>query len=119
MAAKVIHFGWDDCYRVQVLQRAGFAVTEAKTLAALDFDLQQGELADAVIVAEGTPHTTEGAADIVRLRTAVPLILFRRSQCDLDERKFDVVYPWCLPPEIWLARTAELITQKPASARKL
>jgi len=28
MAARVIHFGYDDCYRVQVLRTAGYEVRQ-------------------------------------------------------------------------------------------
>ena len=111
MAARALHFGWDDCYRVRVLERAGYAVTVAENLVALELNLQRGEPVDLVVVSEDTPRTTEHAADIVRQRTKVPVILFRRSALDLDESKFDQVFAGFLSPEIWLARTAELIEQ--------
>jgi len=41
MAAKILHFGWDDCYRLQVLRVAGYDVLESETLAELCDHLQR------------------------------------------------------------------------------
>ncbi len=114
MAARVLHFGWDDCYRVQVLQRAGYIVSRASVLDALEFELGEREPVDAVIVSEGKPDRSEQAAKVIRRRSAVPIILFRSSPCALDDRNFDQVYPSFVPPQVWLARTAELIAQSRA-----
>ena len=111
MAARVLHFGFDDCHRVQVLQRAGYAVAEANTLDALELHLQQPEAVDAVVISEDSPHTTERAAEIARKRTLAPVILFRRTRVELDEHKFDRVYDWYATPWQWLSDTAELIAR--------
>src|SRR5947209_8439943 len=109
MAARVIHFGWDDCYRVQVLRSVGYEVHEATSLDALGLDLEQDSLVDAVVVSEDQPVTTEKAADLVRSKSRAPLILFRHSQRELDESKFDRVHSWFVTPAFWLADVAELI----------
>ena len=114
MAARLLHFGWDDCYRVLVLRRAGYAVTEAETLGELDLDLRQGEPLHAVVLSEDAPPITEQAVGIVRRHSTAPVILFRRSHGDLDERQFDQVFSWFVPPEEWLERTAALIAQSQA-----
>ena len=114
MAARILHFGWDDCYRVQVLRGAGYAVMESETLEELCDHLQPVEPVDAVILSEDTPHTIEQAAAIVRTHCAAPLILFRHSQCDLDESMFNQIFTCLDPPQEWLARTAELIAQSRA-----
>lgn len=114
MAARVLHFGYDDCYRVQVLRSAGYAVTEAMTLPTLERDLQL-EQVQAVILSEDGPRIAERAADIVRQRSPAPVILFRRSLSDLDEGKFDQVYSCYVPPPVWLSRTAELIAASRAT----
>jgi hypothetical protein len=69
---------------------------------------------DAVVLSEGAPHTIEQAAAIVRTHCAAPMILFRCSQCQLDESAFDQVFAGFQSPPEWLARTAELIGQSRA-----
>ena len=111
MAARVIHYGWDDCYRVQVLRSAGFEVWEAPSLSTLDLDLQRDEPVDAVIVSEESRQSTEQALEMVRRRSLAPVILFRRAEPDVDHEAFDRVYSWCVPPAQWLSQTAELIAR--------
>jgi hypothetical protein len=109
VAAKVLHFGWDDCYRAQVLKRAGYLVTQAETLESLSRDLEEAEDVAAVVVSESDPGETEQAADVVRRHSQAPVILFRRSPVEIDESKFDQVFLGFVAPELWLSKTAELI----------
>jgi hypothetical protein len=109
MAARVIHFGQDDCSRVQVLRSAGYEVREAGSLRDLSFDLQCDEHVDAVVVSEDYRRTAEQAAAVVRQHSTAPLILFRRFFDGLDESQFDRVFSPLMPPEKWLLGTAELI----------
>ena len=111
MAARVIHFGWDDCYRVPVLRAAGFEVEEAKSLGELGVDLQRKQAVDAVIVSEELEPTAELVAERVRKAVPVPVILFRRSQREIDERKFEKVYTCTTPPDVWLSEMAALIAK--------
>ncbi len=111
MAARVLHFGWDDCYRIQVLRQAGYTVAEADSLEMLDLDLQRDPPVDAVILSDDDGNSMELAARVVRRRSAAPIILFRRSQRPLDERNFDLVFLSFVPPQIWLAETAALIAR--------
>lgn len=115
MTARVIHFGPDECYRVQVLRQAGYIVTESHTLDELGLDLQRNEQVEAVFLTEGDARSTTQAAVLARQLSQAPVILFRRSSLDLDEQKFDLVHPWLESPEVWLAKTAVLI----ASSRAL
>ena len=108
MPRKVIHFGCDDCHRVQVLCSAGYEVQESCTLDALARDLA-GSHVDAVIVCEQDERTPDQVADLVRRLSAVPLILFRRTQREIRRSQFDRVYESLMNPENWLAETAELI----------
>jgi hypothetical protein len=111
LAARVLQFGWDDCYRGQVLQRAGYLVTKAETLESLRCNLEMAGNVDAVFVSEDSPQTTEQAAEVVRRHSKAPVILFRRLSVNIDESKFDQVYQGFVAPPVWLARTAELIAQ--------
>lgn len=111
MAAHLIHFGRDDCYRIGVLHAAGFDVRVAGSLSELGVLLQSEEQVDAVIVSEEIEPTAERAAEMVRQAMPVPLILFRRSQQVIDERKFDKIYNCTTPPDVWLDETEALIAK--------
>lgn len=108
---RVLHFGFDNCYRVRVLQSAGYEVTESRSFAKLGFDLKRDTQIDAVIVSEDDPKSAEQAADFVRQHRFAPVIVFRRGQAALDETKFDRVYQTSIPPKIWLTDMATLIKQ--------
>jgi hypothetical protein len=108
--ATVIHFGSDDCDRVQALQAAGYEVRESISLDTLRRDIERDDV-DAVIVSEAEPGATEKAAALVRQHTGAPLILFRRSQAALDESRFDRVFSWLIPAAHWLFETAVLVMQ--------
>lgn len=118
MAARVLQFGWDDCYRGQVLKYAGYLVTKAETLESLSHDLQEDQDVAAVILSEDDLRTTEQAAEVVRRHSKAPVIPFRRLSVNIDESKFDQVYRGFVSPEVWLARTAELIAQSADSQER-
>jgi hypothetical protein len=109
MAARVIHFGWDDCYRVPVFRTIGLEVWEVESLDDLSFDLQHGERVDAIVVSEDDRETTRLAAAVVRRYSTAPLILFRRFHDGLDESGYDRVFAPMVPPEQWLLQAAEVI----------
>jgi len=104
MAAQVIHFGGDDCYRVPVLRAAGFEVRAVRSLNKLRVGLQSDGQVDAVIVSEAEPQCAEKAAVIMRQHSGAPLILFRRPGVALDESRFDRVYDSLVPGAYWLLK---------------
>ena len=109
MVAKAIHFGVDDCYRVLVLQRAGYDLKQSPSLDALIIALQNERHVAAVFISEGERGSTERAADLVRRFSPAGVILFRYSQRTIDDGKFDRVYATLTPPQNWLPATAEFI----------
>ena len=111
MVARVIHFGWDDCYRVQVLRSVGYEVRESHSLEGLRVDLQRDEHVDAIVVSEDNWQQTQQAAAMARQHSAAPLILFRRTANPIDQKLFDQVYSPLVPPEQWVSQTAELIAK--------
>jgi hypothetical protein len=117
--AKVIHFGSDDCHRVQVLRQAGYEVCESESLERLPLDLE-GDGVDAVIVSEVEPRCAEKVAILVRQHSGAPLILFRCPSVAHDESRFDRVYDSLVPTADWLSETAELVVQsKHAASERL
>jgi hypothetical protein len=111
MAARVIHFGCDECYRIPVLKSAGYVVYEPQTLDELSIDLLQNGPVDAVIISEDDRKITERAMVVAREHSTAPLVLFRRSSADLNEILCDRVFSPGVRPEEWLPVTAELIAQ--------
>jgi hypothetical protein len=109
--ATVLHFGSDDCHRVRVLRHAGYEVRELDSLDRLRLNLESGEDVDAVIVSEEGARYAEQAADLVRQHSGAPLVLFRQSHVNLDESRFDRVYPSLTPPPLWLFETAVIVMQ--------
>jgi hypothetical protein len=110
-AGRVIHFGSDDCNRVQALRQVGYEVRVSESLDRLRLDLEGAEGVDAVMVAEGARRTTERAAAMVRHYSGAPLILFRRTNAPLSVKLFDRVYSssiqrlrGCLRRRYWLIR---------------
>ena len=110
-AAKVIHFGCDDCYRIQVLRHVGYEVRESDSLECLRLELERRNDVDAVIVAGVPPQRAEQAADTVRRYSDAPLILFRRPDDTLDESRFERVNSWLSRENYWLYTTAVLVMQ--------
>jgi hypothetical protein len=111
MDARVIHFGWDDCCRVPLLRAAGFDVREAKSLEEMSVALQKNEHLDVVVISETTQQSAEQVSEMAWRWSLVPVILFRRSQRPIDEKKFDKIYSCLTPPEIWLHETVALIAK--------
>jgi hypothetical protein len=108
MAARIVHFGLDECSRVLVLQRAGYDVEVCPdSLRELNHLLQ--EPADAVVLSEnGTEHVVE-AASLSRSITLAPIVLFKDAASFRDDSTFDIVIPALTPPAQWLERIAEVI----------
>ena len=117
MAARVIHFGRDDCYRVLVLRYLGYEVWESESLDALRTNLECDDAVDAVIISEELPYSIEQAASIARQHRAAPLILFCHSEGMLDESRFDRVYSSFVPPDLWVSETATLIERGCSTGR--
>jgi len=109
--ARVLHFGPDDCDRVQELRDVGYDVCVSHSLNQLQSQLEGPEAIHAVMVEEGNPRSTRQAATLVRRRTAAPLILFRRTEVPLNLKRFDRVYSHSEPARHWLFDTAVLVEQ--------
>ncbi|HKF50284.1 MAG TPA: hypothetical protein VKB38_23180 [Terracidiphilus sp.] len=110
-AATVIHFGDDDCHRVEVLRGAGYEVDEFNSLDRLRLHLVSRKHVDAVIVSEVEPRCAEQAAELVREHSGAALILFRRPDVTLDDSGFDRVFPSVARPPHWLFDTAVVVMQ--------
>ena len=99
MTTMVIHFGHDDGKRLPMLRSAGYEVRAAHTLNELWLALVQNEQVDAVLISEGDRWITECAAVLVREYNITPLVLFRRSSGDHNDKPCDEVYSSDVRPE--------------------
>ena len=107
MVARIIHFGFDDCYRVRVLQAAGYDVRESRSLIEFRTHLQREEGVAAVVVSD--QEQAEEAATLAE--NTAPVILFRRGTREIDARKFDCIFESTDSPEVWLSELAEAIAR--------
>jgi hypothetical protein len=109
MAAHVLHIGMDDCHRVAVLRSVGYRVEECDSLVQLATALDRTNGADAVFLTESDSIPQEKAVSLARERSAVPVILFRRSTPGEGEQQFDLVIPPLTSPEKWLREVSILL----------
>ena len=110
MTAKLIHFGWDGCYRIGVLRSMGFEVIESQTLADLEAELRGSPHYDAVVLSEVQDTELARVLTVARGDTRAPMVLFRRNSWDqLDEKQFDVVVGELVNSVEWLRAIALVI----------
>jgi hypothetical protein len=109
MAARVIHFGPDDCHRLMVLRSAGYSVDDCGSLLQLRACLASGAIPDALLMSDGGPVMPEEAIALARTHVSLPVILFRNTTLTYEESGIDLVVPSLTPPEIWLIEVEGLI----------
>lgn len=109
MAPSILHVGYDESFRSQVMVAAGFTVARAPCtreglkasflqsfqFSALTFELNSSAPADVVSFA--------------RTQCTAPLIVFDSPSLDLDLQLFDLVIPTHTPPLAWLTSLREAI----------
>jgi hypothetical protein len=111
-SVRLIHFGSDDCHRVNVLRSAGYSVDECRSMRAFQDALKAERKPDAVFITEREDDPAGDAISLTKSCSAAPLILFRRSHGDLSDRGFDLVIESLTPPQQWLQEIDELIARR-------
>jgi len=111
MAARVIHFGPDDCHRLMVLRSAGYAVDGCVSLVQLRASLLTGGQADAVLLSDGEGIASEDAAALARNCCSAPVVLFSGTNRAYEGAAFDLVVHSLTPPEVWLNDVDALIAK--------
>jgi hypothetical protein len=114
MAARIIHFGADNCHRLWVLKSAGYFIDDCQSVVQLRTALQSGINPDAVAFTENERFAPGEAVEVTRSHSSAPLILFRETHNDCVESVFDLVVPVLEPPEAWLTSVAALIAKSQA-----
>jgi hypothetical protein len=110
MAARVIHFGNDDCHRLMVLRSAGYAVNGCASLTQLRASLLM-ERADAILLSDGEGVAPEDAVALARNCSSAPVVLFSGTNRAYDGDAFDLVVHSLTPPEVWLDEVDALIAK--------
>ena len=112
MAARVVHFGCDECRRLLVLHMAGYAVDECPSILKLRSVLQEPGQTSAVLFTGQDEKQRKEAVTLARTQSRAPLILFETCNAPGDESDFDLVIPPLTPPQEWLAKIAATIRQR-------
>jgi hypothetical protein len=112
MATSVVHFGEDICFRLQVLESAGYSVAECHSIELLSSALRQNP--EAVLLEEEPQSLIEAAAFLTRSCSAASLVLFRSEVDSFTAGDFDLVVPSLTPPEEWLSEIADLLQRSRA-----
>jgi hypothetical protein len=110
---RLIHFGSDDCHRVNVLRSAGYSVDDCRSMRAFREALSADRKPAAVFITEREGDPTGDAISLTKSHSAAPVIFFRRSHCDLSNENFDLVIESLTPPEQWLQEIDQLIARCP------
>jgi hypothetical protein len=111
MAARLIHFGLDNCHRLMVLQSAGYSVDDCASLDQLCTSLAAGTGAEAVLMSDNDEPAPEDVVTVARKHSSAPVILFLSSNRTREDSAFDLVVPNLTPPEIWLRDVNALIAK--------
>ena len=93
IAARVLHFGTDDCNRLLVLRSVGYSVDLCPTVEEFHSLMQKRTGADAILVAGVPVRERRQVVTLTRERSHAPLVLFNTSYDYADEGKFDLVIP--------------------------
>jgi hypothetical protein len=111
MAARVIHFGRDDCHRLTVLRSAGYSVDDCDSLVQLRASLLDFGEADAVLLSDGDGLAAEDAGSVARTCSKAPVVLFSATNRNYQDSAFDLVVHSLTPPEVWLGEVDALIAK--------
>ncbi|HYK37422.1 hypothetical protein [Alloacidobacterium sp.] len=109
MAARVLHFGPDNCNRLLVLRSDGYSVDPCFSLREFRSLLEQGADLKAVLVAAPPDMERRQVVTLTREKSHAGLVLFDSSCSGVAEREFDLVIPPLMRPEDWLRQIAGLI----------
>lgn len=111
MAARIVHFGADECARLTVLESVGYQVDACGTSIARLVAQLQACAADAVLVTESRTTKIKEAVTVSRANTPAPLVLFEDASCRHESLSFDVIIPPLTPPADWLREIHRVIEQ--------
>ena len=114
LAARVIHFGADDCHRLMVLRSAGYSVDDCRSMVQLHDRLAKGDATDALLMSDAEGVEPNEAIALARTHSSAPVILFRSTTLAYQETGVDLIVHSLTPPEVWLPEVDALIERSQA-----
>jgi CheY-like chemotaxis protein len=109
-AARLLHFGEDECNRLAVLQKAGYEVATCQSGPELVRRVEDGNL-DAVLFGHDPGSLP---LEQVRLAAAIPFVLFGTLVERAQAETYDLIVEPITSPHEWLERLSEIIERSRA-----
>lgn len=109
MAARILHFGNDECNRLMVLRHAGYSVEICPSLLNLDTALHNDGGPAAVLMSDMQSFPRHEVVTHVHSQSSAPIILFQHNDYTPGEAEFDLVIPNLTPTREWLEKIAATI----------
>lgn len=102
---SLIHYGIDQNFRIPLLTRSGFDVTEGDSLPSFTQLLKLSAF-DAILLAKAPTPTLIRTS---RRLSCAPLIYFAADQSHPDDARFDLVIEPLTPPDEWIESVRGLL----------
>lgn len=108
-SGTVLHFGLDQCFRLRVLESAGFAVEDCPSLDDLSAELLREP--DAIVLEEEPEGQVIKAIALSRSYPDIPLVLFRSLDpvSEGPASSADLTIPSFTAPELWLREIEDMV----------
>lgn len=110
-AARLIHFGEDECYRTPIMRGAGYNVEQCESIPDLQQALKSPETTDLICISESYHRPREDALAISRALSKAPVVLFRSTMHRYIADRFDLEIDTLAEPEVWLLQLDGLIEE--------
>lgn len=105
-SGTLVHFGLDQCFRMRVLESAGFSVADCGSIEDLSAELLRNP--DALMLEEDPVEQVRQALSLSMSFPEIPLIQFG-SPLGVAPGAADLTVPSFTAPEIWLREVDALI----------
>lgn len=109
VAATIVHFGQDTCFRLPVLRSGGYTV---ETCASLEQLAILASKAEVVTLEEEPGGPIREVLALTRARSQASVVLFRNDSEAAIPKDIDLVIPAFTAPEDWLKQIAGLLQQR-------
>lgn len=105
-AARILHFGDDECHRLAVLKQAGYETNLCSSEPELVEQVQV--VAPAAVLFSRIPAKPHDIQEL-RNRTKIPFVAFGGSTKTAKAESFDLVIEPVTTPDVWLEQFSDII----------
>lgn len=102
-AARILHFGEDAYYRLEVLKLAGYETNLCSS------ELELVEQVEAVAPAAVLCFRVPAKLQELRSQTKIPFVTFGGSRASARAESFDLIIEPVTKPDVWLAQLSEIV----------